>query len=109
MWLIIVSFHKFRLPSQQPPIADGHVTSSTWAPQPDLAGVERGAPHFTSQAYSWAEPRGEALMPTLAWMHLRGLVATFTSQLGSIALPPNLHVNSVSHSSWSEKRGGGGR
>lgn len=47
-------------------------------------------------------------MPSVAWMYPGRLVATFTSQLSSVALPPNLHVNSASHSPQSEKRGRGG-
>lgn len=47
-------------------------------------------------------------MPTVAWLYPGRLVATFTSQLSSVALPPNLHVNSASHSPQSEKRGRGG-
>lgn len=47
-------------------------------------------------------------MPTVAWMYPGRLVATFTSQLSSVASPPNLHVNSASHSPQSERRGRGG-
>lgn len=47
-------------------------------------------------------------MPSVAWMYPGRLVATFTSQLSSVALPPNLHVNSASRSRQSEKRGRGG-
>jgi len=46
--------------------------------------------------------RGDACLP--ACLYLGSLVATVTSQLNSIMLPANLHVNSVSHSPRSEKK-----
>lgn len=115
-WLIIVSFHKCWLPSRQPQIPHGHVTSSTTDPRADLAGVEARSGSFdlTGLQLSWTQRWGPPAcplpcsMPALAWMYLGSLVATFTSQLNSITLPANLHVNSVSHSPRSEKRGRGG-
>lgn len=61
-WLIIVSFHKCWLPSQQPQIPHGHVTCSTTDPQPDLAVVDAWSGSFDltglqlSQTQRWGLP-----------------------------------------------------
>lgn len=78
----------------------------------------RGASFAPTGPTARAEPSGGSFpllipppppsMPTVAWMYPGRLVATFTSQLSSVALPPNLHVNSASRSPQSEKRGRGG-
>lgn len=85
-------------------------------PSLTLLVQNRGAVHLLQQAYSWSWTQrwGSAACPPAIHAHCSmdvfwgRLVATFTSQLSSIMLPPNLHVNSVSHSPQSEKRGRGG-